>query len=70
MLAHLQGCSPRLYRLRTDGLAYTSKYLTFIIASMAVLGEKLSGGPVDHSARLGLCREPFFSGAVGSVQRC
>jgi hypothetical protein len=25
---HLQGCSPRLCRLRTDGLAPTSKYLT------------------------------------------
>jgi hypothetical protein len=37
---------------------------------MSVLGEKLGGGPVDHSAGLGLCRELFFSGAVGLVQRC
>jgi hypothetical protein len=26
---HLQGCSPRLCQLRTDGLAPTSKYLTY-----------------------------------------
>jgi hypothetical protein len=26
---HLQGCNPRLSRLRTDGLAPASKYLTY-----------------------------------------
>jgi hypothetical protein len=26
---HLQDCSPRLYRLRTDGLTPASKYLTY-----------------------------------------
>jgi hypothetical protein len=36
---------------------------------MAVLREKLGGRPADHSVGLGLCREPFFLGAVGSVQR-
>jgi hypothetical protein len=28
-IQHLQGCSPRLCRLRTDGLAPVSKYLTY-----------------------------------------
>jgi hypothetical protein len=37
---------------------------------MTVLGEKLGGGPVDHSARLGVVSGALFSGAVGSVQRC
>jgi hypothetical protein len=35
--------------------------LAFIIASMVVLGEKLGGGPADHSAGLGDCvGSPFF----------
>jgi hypothetical protein len=37
---------------------------------MAVLGEKLGGGPVDHSAGLRVVSGALFSGAVGSVQRC
>jgi hypothetical protein len=48
---------------------FVNRCLTFITASMTVLGEKLGGGPMDHSARLGLCQEPIFSGAVGFVQR-
>jgi hypothetical protein len=40
-------------------------------ASLASLGEKLGIDPqIDQSACCGLCREPFFSGAVGSVQIC
>jgi hypothetical protein len=42
---------------------------------MVVLGEKLGGGPVDHSAGLGVVREPFFreqygmSNAVDGLQK-
>jgi hypothetical protein len=36
-----------------------------IIASMAILGEKLGMDPwIDQPACCGLCQEPFFSGAV------
>jgi hypothetical protein len=31
---------------------------------MVVLGEKLGGGPVDHSAGLGLCGSPFFESSM------
>jgi hypothetical protein len=37
---------------------------------MAMLGEKLGDGPADHSAGLGVVSGDFFSGAVGSIQRC
>jgi hypothetical protein len=34
--------------------------LTFITASTVVLGEKLGGGPVDHSAGLGVVLGALF----------
>jgi hypothetical protein len=38
-------------------------------ASLASSGEKLGMDPrISQPACCGLCREPFFSGAVGSVQ--
>jgi hypothetical protein len=40
-------------------------------ASLADSGEKLGTDPhIGQPACCGLCREPFFSGAVGSVQIC
>jgi hypothetical protein len=40
-------------------------------ASLAGSGEKLGTDPrIGQPACYGLCREPFFSGAVGSVQIC
>jgi hypothetical protein len=40
-------------------------------ASLAGSEEKLGMDPrIDQPACCGLCREPFFSGAVGSVQIC
>jgi hypothetical protein len=40
-------------------------------ASLAGLGEKLGMNPrISQLACCGLCREPFFSGAVGSIQIC
>jgi hypothetical protein len=40
-------------------------------ASLAGSGEKLGADlRIGQPARCGLCREPFFSGAVGSVQIC
>jgi hypothetical protein len=40
-------------------------------ASLAGLGEKLGTDPwIGQPVRCGLCQEPFFSGAVGSVQIC
>jgi hypothetical protein len=40
-------------------------------ASLAGSGEKLGMDPrIGHPACCGLCWEPFFSGAVGSVQIC
>jgi hypothetical protein len=86
--------SPRLCRLRTEGLVPMRKYWTYrshagvygpskpsslsltevwlkSIASLVGLGEKLDTDPrIDQPACCGLCREPFFSGAVGSVQIC
>jgi hypothetical protein len=39
--------------------------------SLAGSGEKLGTEPrIDQSTCCGLCREPFFSGAVGSIQIC
>jgi hypothetical protein len=85
---HLQGCSPRLCRLRTDGLASANKYWTYWshagvygpskpssyrqqmlefahTASLVGSGDKLGMDPrIDQPACCGLCREPFFSGAV------
>jgi hypothetical protein len=85
---HLQGCSPHLCRLRTDGLAPASKYWTYRshagdmgpisllagcqqklvfspTASLTVLGEKLGTDQwIRRSLSCGLCRNPFFSGAV------
>jgi hypothetical protein len=80
--------SPRLCRLRIEGLVPMSKYWTYQshtgvygpskpsslpsteggftpIASMAALGEKLDTDPwISQPACCGLCREPFYSGAV------
>jgi hypothetical protein len=40
-------------------------------ASLAGSGEKLGIDPrINQPTCRGLCREPFFSGAVGSVQIC
>jgi hypothetical protein len=40
-------------------------------ASLAGLGEKLGTDPrIGQPACCGLCREPFFSAEVGSVQIC
>jgi hypothetical protein len=40
-------------------------------ASLAGSGEKLGMDPrIGQPTCCGLCREPFFSGAVGSVQIC
>jgi hypothetical protein len=40
-------------------------------ALLAGSGEKMGTDPrIGQSACCGLCREPFFSGAVGSVQIC
>jgi hypothetical protein len=40
-------------------------------ASLAGSGEKLGTDPrIGQPACCGLCREPFFSGAVGSIQIC
>jgi hypothetical protein len=40
-------------------------------ASLAGSGEKLGADPwIGQPACCGLCREPFFSGAVGSVEIC
>jgi hypothetical protein len=85
---HLQGCSPRLCRLRIDGLATMSKYWMYWshardmgpislvasrqqkvgfapTASMVILEEKLGTSPqIGRPTCCGLCREPFFSGAV------
>jgi hypothetical protein len=85
---HFQGCSPRLCRLRTNGLTHTIKYWMYgshtdnmdpvsIVAdrqqkvgfipttSLVDSGEKLGMDPrIDQPACCGLCREPFFSGAV------
>jgi hypothetical protein len=90
---HLQGCSPYLCRLRTDGLTPMSKYwmyqshasvmgpvnrcsLLLIDAWLSLLFQWLSwyrnwvvGLWITQSGR-GLCRETFFSGAVGSIQCC
>jgi hypothetical protein len=39
------------------------------IASLVGLGEQLGTDPrIDQPTRCGLCREPFFSGAVKSIQ--
>jgi hypothetical protein len=90
---HLQGRSPRLCRLRTDGLdpRASIEHIDHILvygpskpctlssteawlkhtASLADLGEKLGMDPqIGQPTCRGLCREPFFSGAVGSVQIC
>jgi hypothetical protein len=91
---HLEGCSPRLCRLSTDGLAPASKYWTYRshasvygpskpsswsptgawltpTTSLVGSGEKLSTDPrVYQPTCCGLCREPFFSGVVGSIQIC
>jgi hypothetical protein len=37
--------------------------LTFITTSMTILGEKLGGGPVDHSAGLRVVSGDFFLGS-------
>jgi hypothetical protein len=42
---------------------FINRCLTFITASMAVLGEKLGGGPTDHSAGLGFVSEVLFLGS-------
>jgi hypothetical protein len=40
-------------------------------ASLASSGEKLGMDPrISQPLCCGLCREPFFTGAVGSVQIC
>jgi hypothetical protein len=40
-------------------------------ASLAGSGEKLGTNPwIGQSACCGLCQEPFFSGAMGSIQIC
>jgi hypothetical protein len=89
--------SPRLCRLRTEGLVPMSKYWTyrshagdygsskpssrlvteawlFPTISLAVVGEKLGTDPwISQLAYCGLCREPFFSGAMDlfkSVDDC
>jgi hypothetical protein len=47
------------------------KSLAYAPASLAGSGEKLGTDPrIDQPACCGLCREPFFSGAVGSIQIC
>jgi hypothetical protein len=85
---HLQGCSPRMRRLRTDELAPVSKYWTYrshagvygpskpssrrqqmlefaLIASLVGSREKLGTNPrIGQPTSWGLCRKPFFSGAV------
>jgi hypothetical protein len=45
-------------------------WFLLITASMAVLGEKLGGGPADHSVGLRVVSGALFSGAIRSVQRC
>jgi hypothetical protein len=94
---HLHGYSPHLCRLRTDGLAFVSKYWTywshagdmgpvslvvgwstkawlFPTAPLSIVGEKLGTDPwIGRPACWGLCREPFFLGAVDlfkSVDDC
>jgi hypothetical protein len=42
-------------------LSVVNRFLTFITASMAVLGEKLGGGPTDHLAGLGVVSRALFS---------
>jgi hypothetical protein len=39
---------------------FVNRCLAFITASMAVLGEKLGGGPADHSAGLGVVSGALF----------
>jgi hypothetical protein len=39
---------------------FVNRYLAFITALMAMLEEKLGGGPVDHSARLGVVSGAIF----------
>jgi hypothetical protein len=46
-----------------------NRCLAFITTSMAVLGEKLGGGPVDHSAVLGVVSGALFLRSIGSIQR-
>jgi hypothetical protein len=94
---HLQDCSLRLCRLRTDGLALMSKYWTYrshagdmgpvslVVScqqkvsfspttSLVDSGEKLGTNPrIGQTSCCGLCRDPFFSGAVtllNSVDDC
>jgi hypothetical protein len=90
----LQGYSPCLCQLRTNGLALVRKYWMYQshvgvygpskpssrsptrawimpIASLVGSGEKLGTDPqIGQPVCCGLCREPFFSGAVGSIQIC
>jgi hypothetical protein len=55
---------------RYYGSGKTSSWLSieacfFLTASLAVVGEKLGTDPwIRHPLSCGLCREPFFSGAV------
>jgi hypothetical protein len=84
--------SPRLCRLRTEGLVPVSKYWMYwshtgvygpskpsrwssteawlkSTTSLVGLGEKLGTDPwIGQLACCGLCWEPCFSGAVGSIQ--
>jgi hypothetical protein len=93
-IRHLQGSSPHLCQLRTDGLAPTSKCWMYRshagvygpnkpsslsstegwlkpTASLVGLGETLGIDPwIGQPVCCGLCRKPFFLGAVGSIQIC
>jgi hypothetical protein len=85
--------SPRLCRLRTEGLVHMSKYWTYrshagdiSLVNLVVCYRQIFGfhycfnGCVGRETRWrtcgslswarGLCREPFFSVAVGFVQCC
>jgi hypothetical protein len=42
---------------------FVNRCLTFITASMTMLGEKLDGGPADHSAGLGVVSGALFLGS-------
>jgi hypothetical protein len=63
---HLQGCSLHLCHGpgKPSSWLSTEAYL-FPTVSLAIVGEKLGTDPwIRRLSSCGLCREPFFSGAV------
>jgi hypothetical protein len=69
---HLQGCSPRLSRLRIDGLAPASKYWTYWSHAGVYggFGREAGYGPMDHSAGLRVVSGALLLGSSESIQIC